>query len=179
MVAMFVGIPYAEQPIGELRFRRLQPLSGRLDPGGEPYGATHFEYSSIQSYRDQPFSTGASMGEDCIYLNVFATMNGDDFQESANSRKQPVFFLIPGGGFVLGSGSEPQNDLKHFAAHHGAVGVSINYRLNILGFMSHPPLIEDNLGLLDQQFALQWCHENIASFGGDPHNITIFGCGAG
>jgi len=89
------------------------------------------------------------------------------------------FFHIHGGGFSIGSGSETWYNLSSFAARHDVVGVNLNYRLNILGFLSYPPLIENNLGFKDQRVALKWVHDNIANFGGDPEKVTLYGCSAG
>lgn len=183
-VACFLGVPYAKQPVGPLRFRRLEPLDSKLDNGdGSPYMATKYGASSIQT-KTTFFSTQLDMAEACIYLNIYVNLGGSfgqcqDVSEILGGRNQPVFFHIHGGAFIRGSGSEPYYNMTYFAAKHDAVCISINYRLSTLGFLSYPGAIEENLGLLDQQFALKWTHDNVGSFGGDVDNVTIFGCSAG
>ena len=93
--------------------------------------------------------------------------------------KRRVFFNIHGGAYYFNSGHIPELEMTNFVARHDSVGVSINYRLGLLGFLSMPGLIEDNLGLKDQQVALKWVHEHIGSFGGDHEKVTIFGNSAG
>ena len=171
-VTKFLGIPFAQQPVGNLRFKPLQPLILPLGTPETPFQALNVGKSSIQSVGD-PTATTLPVGEDCIYLNIFAPL------ENIATPDKGVFFHIHGGGFFQGSGSEPLYDMVSFVERHNCVAVSINYRLGILGFLSMPPLIEENLGLKDQQVALQWVHEHIKSFGGDPNKITLYGCSAG
>ena len=171
-VAKFLGVPYAQQPVGELRFKPLHPLKLPLGTKELPYHALSYRNSSIQKM-DVPFSTQLQTGEDCIWLNIFAPL------EKMEDSGKKILFHIHAGGFLQCSGSESIFDLTNFAARHDCVGVSINYRLGVLGFLSMPPLIEDNLGLKDQQVALKWVHEHIRSFGGDPHKIILYGCSAG
>ena len=170
-VVKFLGIPYAQQPVGSLRFKPLQPLALPIGTKDSPYEAFKVGPSSIQNV-DIAYGSELPIGEDCIYLNIFMPVEKSD-------SPRHVFFHIHGGGFVNGSGSEPMYDLTYFAATHDAVALSINYRLNHLGFLSLPPVIEDNLGLKDQQTALRWVHDHISSFGGDPEKVTIYGCSAG
>ena len=120
-------------------------------------------------FRDQ-------LSEDCLYLNVWAP---------AGAAKLPVMVWIYGGGFQAGSASEPRQDGSTLATK-GVVVVSMNYRLGVFGFLAHPDLTKEasshasgNYGLLDQIAALQWVKKNIAAFGGDPDNVTIFGESAG
>ena len=171
-VAKFLGIPYAQQPVGKLRFKPLQPLILPLGTPETPFQALNVGKSSIQSVGD-PTATTLPVGEDCIHLNILTPL------ENIGTPDKAVFFHIHGGGFFQSSGSEPIFDLVSFVERHKCVAVSINYRLGILGFLSMPPLIEENLGLKDQQVALQWVHEHIRSFGGDPNKITLFGNSAG
>ena len=121
------------------------------------------------------------MSEDCIFLDIFVSLSDGVLKNSTliAAENLPVVFHIHGGGFNMGSGGERYYDMGNVAATHKAVGVSINYRLNYLGFISIEGEIEENLGLKDQQFALKWTHEHIGSFGGDPENVTLFGCSAG
>ncbi|HOX29198.1 MAG TPA: carboxylesterase family protein, partial [bacterium] len=115
--------------------------------------------------------------EDCLYLNVWAPM-------TAAKAAKPVMVFIHGGGFVLGSGSQPWYESTNLASQGDVVAVTINYRLNAFGFIVHPALKDakgriGNYGLYDQAFALKWVKKNIAAFGGDPNNVTIFGESAG
>ena len=112
------------------------------------------------------------------YLNVWRPTQ-------TSSKKLPVMVWIYGGGFVAGATSEGRQDGTHLA-QQGVIVVSMNYRLGVFGFLVHPELAKEsgrnsagNYGLLDQLAALQWVHENIAAFGGDPENVTIFGESAG
>ena len=170
-VAKFLGVPYAKQPVGNLRFKPLEPLELPIGTEGSPYEAFKAGPSSLQNVK-LAYGSELAIGEDCIYLNIFTPVEQTEIPKH-------VFFHIHGGGFVNGSGSEPMYDLTYFAATHDAVCVGINYRLNTLGFLSLPPVIEDNLGLKDQQMALQWVQDHIQSFGGDPKKVTIYGCSAG
>jgi para-nitrobenzyl esterase len=120
----------------------------------------------------------AGPSEDCLYLNVWTP-------NTSPKSKLPVMVWIYGGGFQAGATSEPRQN-GEFLAHRGVVVVSMNYRLGVFGFFSHPELTKEsphhasgNYGLLDQAAALQWVKKNIAAFGGDPDNITIFGESAG
>jgi len=130
-----------------------------------------------QPYGDMGFRD-AGPSEDCLYLNVWAPSHPD-------SAKLPVMVWIHGGGFVAGAGSEPRQDGRYLA-RRGVVVVSMNYRLGIFGFFTHPELAAEsphhasgNYGLMDQIAALQWVQRNIAAFGGDANNITLFGESAG
>src|SRR5262252_3148204 len=116
--------------------------------------------------------------ENCLTLNVWLPAR-------PASAKLPVMVWIYGGGFVAGSSSEARQDGTRLA-QHGLVVVSMNYRLGVFGFLVHPELAKEsgrnsagNYGLLDQLAALDWVHDNIAAFGGDPNNVTIFGESAG
>ena len=118
------------------------------------------------------------MSEDCLTLNIFAP-------QAPAGRKLPVMVWIHGGGFQAGGGAEPRHDGQAFA-RKGVVLVTINYRLGVFGFLAHPDLTREsdrrasgNYGMLDQVAALRWVNENIAAFGGDPANVTIFGESAG
>lgn len=164
----FKGIPYAQPPIGELRYAEPVPAqawTGTLE-------ATEFGGSCIQ-----PQSTfGAETStEDCLYLNVYMPDDADG--------NNPVMVWIHGGAFETGSGNDydPAGLIDQ-----GVVVVTINYRLGVLGFLSHPDLAAEDpdgysgsWGLMDQQLALQWVQDNIESFGGNPANVTIFGESAG
>ncbi len=174
-VRVFRGIPYARPPLGERRFRAPEPpepWSGVRDAGS-------FGSSAPQSAMLLPLP-GMDVGptdEDCLTLNVW-TPGTDD-------ARRPVLFWIHGGGFVIGSGSQVVYDGAALARRGDVVVVTINYRLGPLGFLFLADLCPGlegavgNAGLRDQVAALGWVQENIARFGGDPQNVTIFGESAG
>jgi para-nitrobenzyl esterase len=174
-VVIFKGIAFAAPPVGQLRWKEPQPVA----PWKGVRKATEFGARCMQPriYEDMLFrDSGPS--EDCLYLNVWAPKTKAD-------AKLPVMVWIYGGGFQAGATSEPRQDGEHLA-HKGVIVVSMNYRLGIFGFLSHPGLTAEsvhhasgNYGLMDQAAALKWVHENIAAFGGDPNNVTIFGESAG
>ena len=173
-VRAFLGIPYAAPPVGELRWRAPRPPA-RWD---QVRHATGFGARCMQGpifpdmiFRDEP-------SEDCLYLNVWTP-------GSAPRDRLPVMVWIYGGGFQAGSASEPRQDGARLA-DKGVVVVSFNYRVGVFGFFAHPELSREsnrhasgNYGLMDMIAALQWVQKNIAAFGGDPGNVTIFGESAG
>ena len=174
-VARFAGIPFAAAPVGELRFRPPAPR----EPWTDVRDATAFAAVSPQnpSMLDAMFGGEAeTWDEDCLHLNVWTP-------DPAPAAGRPVMVWIHGGGFEMGSGSSALYDGTHFAGN-GVVYVSLNYRLGGLGFLDLTSLDpaeagSGNVGLLDQVAALEWVRDNIASFGGDPGNVTIFGESAG
>jgi carboxylesterase type B len=122
-------------------------------------------------------TTGLSESEDCLYLNVFTPASN-----SSKAEPKTVMVWIFGGALQFGSASVPTYDGTSFAANQDVVLVAINYRTNVFGFpgpMPGMPVSEQNLGFLDQRMALAWVQDNIASFGGDPNKVTIFGESAG
>lgn len=166
-IESFLGIPFTAPPVGSLRWRPPQ------DPAAWTgvRDATH--YSSACTQRNNSHSS-----EDCLYLNVWTPAKSD-------SERLPVMAWIHGGGFVGGSGSDPKFDGTRLA-QKGVVVVTINYRLGVFGFLARPDLTKEsphhasgNYGLMDQLYALRWVQENIGSFGGDPHRVTVFGESAG
>lgn len=174
-VKIFKGIPYAAPPVGELRWKEPQSLA----PWEGVKKTTEFAPRCMQGgiYDDMVFRD-AGPSEDCLYLNVWAPKVKD-------GEKLPVMVWVYGGGFQAGATSEPRQEGERLA-HKGVIVVSMNYRLGIFGFYSHPELTAEsghhasgNYGLLDQAAALKWVHENIAAFGGDPNKVTIFGESAG
>src|SRR5262245_35611587 len=171
-VDVFLGIPYAQAPIGTRRFRAPE----RALPWSGVRSAAEFGAVAPQNALDTGVLPGMQVGaqaEDCLYLNVYTP--------AADAGRRPVLVWIQGGAFVLGAGSQLLYDGRARARRGDAVVVTINYRLGALGFLDLEAQLgaafEDaaNLGLLDQIAALAWVRENIASFGGDPHNVTIFG----
>jgi len=174
-IRIFLGIPYATPPIGPLRWKPPQPLA----PWKGVRDATSFGHRCMQAriYDDMIFRD-PGMSEDCLSLNIWAPA-------APAGKKLPVMVWIYGGGFQAGTTSEPRQDGETLA-HNGVIVVSMNYRLGILGFLATHELAAEsphhaagNYGLLDQSAALHWVKDNIAAFGGDPANITIFGESAG
>lgn len=181
-VYVYRGIPYAAPPIKGLRWKAPQPVVPWqgvkiADKFGHPgYQAVHYPggYTTEWGYGDEsPYS------EDCLYLNVWTKEPGE------SNKKLPVALWIHGGGYREGWGSEPEFDGQEWA-NKDVVLVSINYRLGVFGFLTHPELSQEspnhvsgNYGILDQIESLKWIKKNIAQFGGDPDNITIFGQSAG
>jgi len=174
-VERFLGIPYAAAPVGALRWRppRLPtPWSGSRE-------ATEFGADCVQNRPswDNTASDGP-VSEDCLFINVW--------RPAVRAREAlPVMVWIHGGGFVMGSSSQPMLD-GGALARRGVTVVTFNYRLGRFGFFAHPALCAaqrdeaiGNYGLMDQIAALRWVQRNIAAFGGDPKNVTIFGESAG
>lgn len=172
---MFRGVPFAEAPVGSLRWRPPQPAKAwqgvrRADRFGprpmqrRPFGDMNFRSESVS--------------EDCLYLNIWTTAASPD-------DRLPVLVYFYGGGNIAGDSSEPRYDGEALA-RRGLVTVTVNYRLHVFGFFAHPELTAEspdrasgNYGYLDQVAALRWVRENIAAFGGDPERITIGGESAG
>lgn len=178
---VFKAIPFAAPPVGALRWKAPQPVTAwtgvrRSDSfsaacfmGNRPFGAIGsilYQQSETQS-------------EDCLYLNVWTGA------PAASSDKRPVMVLVHGGGYLLGAGSQPNYNGSGLAAK-GAVVVTLNYRLGPLGFLAHPQLsaespdhVSGNYALQDVLAVLRWVQTNIAAFGGDPGNVTLFSESAG
>ncbi len=174
------GVPFAKPPVGPLRWKAPQPP----EPFEGVYQATEFKAGSVQDDGragppyDKDFYDEAAytrpMSEDCLYLNIYAPKD---------AKNCPVAMWIHGGAFMGGYGSEKEFDGAGYCKR-GVIFVSIQYRLGVLGFLAHPWLTAEagtsgNYGILDQIAALRWIYENIAAFGGDPENITVFGQSAG
>jgi para-nitrobenzyl esterase len=175
-VRAYKGIPYAAPPIGPLRWRPPQPVPawGGVRPV-DAYGANSLQGVVFDDI--DPTTPGVS--EDCLYLNVWTPA------APGSAERLAVLVWIHGGGFVVGSGSEPRYDGTRLA-ERGIVVVTLNHRLNALGFLAHPELSEEsehgvsgNYGMLDLVAALQWVNRNIEAFGGDPAQVTIAGESAG
>jgi para-nitrobenzyl esterase len=186
--AVFKGIPFADPPVGALRWREPQPV----EPWRGVRDATRYSAACVQN----PIGTGVflaplarrygasyptprwDISEDCLYLNIWTP-------EWPVNEPRAVMFWLHGGSNRIGSGNEPGYDGAALA-RRGVVVVTINYRLGPLGFFAHPALTREsphrssgNYGLLDQIAALRWVRENIAKFGGDPARVTVFGESAG
>jgi len=173
-VISFKGIPFAAPPVGDLRWMPPQPVKWSGVKQTTAIGA-----ACPQPDRGDGGGVGAppAQNEDCLTLNVYAP---------AGAKNLPVMVWIHGGAFRLGYGGAPLYDGSEFAKQ-GVILVTVNYRLGLLGFFAHPALTAaakpndplGNYGLMDQIAALQWVHDNIAGFGGDPANVTAFGESAG
>ncbi|NYT40724.1 carboxylesterase family protein [Sphingomonas sp. R-74633] len=171
---VFRAIPYALPPLGERRWRAPAPMPRWT---GVRAAQTMGVACMQPPMAPGPYDRGkVAMSEDCLTLDVTAP---------ANARKAPVMVWIHGGTLIWGSGHSKMYDGREFAKR-GVVLVSINYRLGVLGYLAHPELskespegISGNYGLLDQIEALKWVRRNIAAFGGDPANVTVFGESAG
>ncbi|MGN6376743.1 MAG: carboxylesterase/lipase family protein [Sphingomonas sp.] len=173
---VFRGIPYAEPPVGDRRWKPPVPMSRWQGVrGATAFGAACFQ---LESRLDSVYAPDAPfpMSEDCLALNIWAP---------ADAQNAPVFVWIHGGALWNGAARDPLYDGARLA-ERGAVVVTINYRLGVLGWLAHPELsaespdgISGNYGLQDQILALKWVRDNIAAFGGDPDNVTIAGESAG
>jgi para-nitrobenzyl esterase len=181
-VVAFKGIPFAAPPVGELRWKPAQPsTSWEGVRTGDKFGPVCMQPRQAQrvpNNRSVDLPDSPPISEDCLYLNVWTSA------KSAKA-KLPVMVWIYGGAYTEGAGSTPYNHGDTFAAD-GVVYVSFNYRLGSLGFLAHPELSKEsphgasgNYALTDTLAALQWVQRNIAAFGGDPKNVTIFGESAG
>jgi para-nitrobenzyl esterase len=174
-IQTYLGIPFAQPPVGDLRWKAPQPLKKWTG------------VKACKKFGPRPMQTivfgdmnsrSAGVSEDCLYLNVWTPAK-------RNTKDLPVLVYFYGGGLVAGDASEPRYDGENMA-QKGIVVVTCNYRLNIFGFLAHPGLSAEapykasgNYGLLDQVAALQWVQKNIAAFGGDPKRVTIAGESAG
>jgi len=173
-VVSFKGIPFAAPPVGDLRWR--PPQAAKAWTGvraANEYGAD----CAQKPFPGDAAPLGTPPAEDCLYLNVW--------RPDSTAAHLPVMVWIYGGGFVNGGSSPSVYDGSQFAKR-GVVFVSFNYRLGRFGFFGHPALTKEspdgplgNYGYMDQIAALKWVERNIAAFGGDPHNVTIFGESAG
>ncbi|KAH8886434.1 carboxylesterase [Thozetella sp. PMI_491] len=169
---VFLGMPYAQPPIGDLRFRWPQSLNTSFT---DVRDATQYGHSCMQ-WRN---TFAANMSEDCLTLNVI--------RPAGNHTGLPVLVWIFGGGLYTGGTADPQYNLSGIVRVSQDMGqpiiaVDMDYRLNLYGFLQTPQLLAEgssNAGLLDQRMALRWIKENIAAFGGDPDNVVLWGESAG
>ena len=168
----FLGIPYAAPPVGALRFKPPQPHAAWTTP---------IQTTKVAAPCPQVVpQTGAAVGsEDCLYLNVYAPAG-------AASSTLPVMVFLPGGSFTGGSASSPYYNGQSIAEQGNVIVVTVTYRVGALGFLTAPALdaessgkVSGNYGIEDQQAALRWVRANIAGFGGNPQNVTLFGESAG
>ncbi|HLK67443.1 MAG TPA: carboxylesterase family protein [Bryobacteraceae bacterium] len=179
-IMVFKGIPFAAPPVGDLRWRAPKPVV----PWQGVRKADQFGDSCMQNIVAErkpwtyEFMTHTGVSEDCLFLNVWTSAKSP-------GENQPVYVFIHGGGNTEGSGAVPVYDGEGLAKK-GIVVVTVNYRLGILGFFTHPDLTAEsdvhasgNYALLDLIAALRWVHQNIARFGGNPNQVTIGGQSAG
>lgn len=173
-LSKYLGIRYAQAPLGELRFKAPEPLP----PLSNPIDATRFGGRSFDVGQPEEFikmfDIQGDEGEDCLVLNIYVPSGGKP--------KKPVMFWIHGGAFIGGSGN--QYDPTNLVRKNDVIVVTVNYRLGIFGFLNLQRLGADyeasaNLGIADQIAALKWVNHNVSAFGGDSENITIFGESAG
>ncbi|XP_006825267.1 butyrylcholinesterase isoform X2 [Saccoglossus kowalevskii] len=174
-VDSFLGIPYANPPVGELRFKVTEPY---LRPWEGVRDATEFSNACSQvpvqsDFRGETmWDVNAPISEDCLYLNVWSPF--------PTPSKAAVMVWIPGGGLTSGASSVDLYDGATLADAEQVIVVSVNYRLGVLGFLAlRDTQAPGNMGFLDQAMALQWVADNIDYFGGDPERVTIFGESAG
>lgn len=174
-ILAFKGIPYAQPPVGDLRWKAPQPV----EASDETFEAKEFGFSAIQPLSKSEVASTRTRSEDCLTLNIWT--------KDLTQKDKPVMIWIHGGSYAYGGSSDPQYEGKYLVADNpDIVLVTINYRVNMMGFIdfSHVPGGEaypdaPYLGILDQQMAMRWVKDNIAGFGGDPDNVTIFGESAG
>lgn len=180
-ITAYYGIPYAAPPVGPLRWHEPMPAAdwqGVRDCARPSARCPQLGVQPGGFYEREFYPVAEPMSEDCLYLNVWTPA------QSAQE-KLPVIFWVHGGAFMTGYGHSAHFDGEHFA-RQGVILVTINYRLNVFGWMVDPELsaesehgVSGNYGLLDQIFALKWVRRNISSFGGDPERITLAGQSAG
>lgn len=181
LVRQFLGVPYAEPPIGNLRFAPPQAKAN-----GGVINATAFAPVCMQQFSNSStiytaqvpqFLINGGQSEDCLYLHIWAPALKT---ESPQEQALPVFLYIPGGGFTSGGANSlykiPDKWIQRTQSH---IVVVMNYRVNVFGYPNAKGLIDANPGLLDQRKAIEWTRDNIAAFGGDPKRITLWGQSAG
>ncbi|NBI62050.1 carboxylesterase/lipase family protein [Clostridiales bacterium] len=171
-VLSFLGVPYAKQPVGDLRWKEAEPL----EKSDELLKCHEYGNTPIQVSDEFEQASTTKQGEDCLTANIWTR----DI-----SGKKPTMVYIYGGGYVSGGTADPLYHGENFVENNDVVMVSINYRLGPFGFLDLSKIggteyeHSRNLGLLDQIAGLKWVKENISSFGGDPDNVTVFGESAG
>ncbi|HOH24520.1 MAG TPA: carboxylesterase family protein [Bacteroidales bacterium] len=181
IVKIFMGIPYAAPPLGELRWKSPQPIKkweGTRECVASPASAMQAKPAAYMCWSEEFQPPVEPISEDCLYLNVWSPAK-------TTADKLPVIVWIHGGAFINGSGTVPLYNGEGMAKK-GVIFITINYRLGIAGFFAHPELssesemkVSGNYGILDQIAALKWVKKNIEAFGGNPGNITIAGQSAG
>lgn len=178
-VDAFLGIPYAEPPVGNLRFRNpvpKRPWDGTFNATSKPRPCWQLP---LRFLNDAPLNYNTTASEDCLYLNVWRPASNCS-QDASCGEKRPVVVFIHGGGFQWGDSALFLYDAANFVATSDVVFVTFNYRLSILGFLSlETPELPGNMGLWDQNMVLRWVQRNIGHFGGDSSRVTLSGQSAG
>jgi para-nitrobenzyl esterase len=187
-VLSWKGIPFAAAPVGDRRFRRPTAPT----PWHDLRDATRYGPMAPQKVlRSMEVDPSIPISEDCLSLNVWAPRGARPGRARGDGAGKPVMVWIHGGGYFQGSTGQRYYDARHLAENGDVVVVTVNYRLGVLGFVDFSSLsasagsssfghgFDSNVGLRDQIFALEWVRENIAAFGGDPDNVTLFGESAG
>jgi len=174
-VNVFLGVPYSQPAIGNLRWKTALPANASgTEVDATKFGAACLQLSSpLDVFLEAGISTmPTKQSEDCLFLNIWAPQNG--FQ-------LPVIVFIHGGGYLSGSSNETMYSGQHIASTGRAVFINLNYRLNIMGFPSTTPIngIDQNVGITDVRLALEWLAKNVAQFGGDPSRMIITGESSG
>ena len=168
-IVRFLGIPYAKPPIGERRFAKPEPYGNFKSL----HNATYHRPHCIQTQMSYQYIKDYEQDEDCLYLNIYIPGN-----YSYSTQKLPILMYIHGGGFLDGGADIYAGDT--ISAFHDVILVTINYRLNVFGFLSDGTgQLLGNFGLWDMKLAIQWVHDNIGDYGGDPTRVTLFGQSAG
>ncbi|RAK80879.1 carboxylesterase [Aspergillus fijiensis CBS 313.89] len=180
-VRQFLGVPFAEPPVGDLRFAKPVPKqpNGTVNAFALPASCMQQTSNSTSIYTayETGFLISGGDSEDCLYLSIWAPSVE---KIRSQQRPLPVLLYVPGGGFTSGGQASlykiPDNWVQRTQAH---IVVIMNYRVNVFGFPNAEGLENQNAGLLDQRLAVEWVHDNIANFGGDPDRITLWGQSAG
>jgi para-nitrobenzyl esterase len=181
-VTVFKGVPYAAPPVGDLRWKEPEPCKkweGVYDASSyKPMAAQPDDKNALDQREFCGFGMGELSSEDCLYLNIWTPAKAPD-------ERLPVLVYLHGGGFYQGYSYDITVSGDSFALQ-GCILATVEYRVGMLGFLSHSELSKESLrqtsgnyGLLDQRAAIAWVHRNIAAFGGDPNTITLFGQSAG
>jgi len=178
-VKVYRGVPYAAPPVGDLRWKPPQPAAKWTGVReAKDFSKVCMQEPSSQTLVNKALTPSQAVSEDCLYLNIWTPAKSP-------SEKLPVMVWIHGGGYTMSSGSLVGYDGEHLAGK-GVIVVTINYRLGIFGFLALPELAAEsshhaagNYTLMDIIAALQWVQKNIASFGGDPGKVTVFGQSVG
>lgn len=167
-VVAFLGLPFAEPPVGDLRFKPAVAIAA----WDSPVDATEFGPACPQPADSGTGTLYGDQSEDCLTLNVWTP--------SADDRKRPVMVWVHGGGWIYEGTEDPLYSGAHLSARGDVVVVSMEYRLGVFGFSHFDDIPgSGNAGLLDQKLAFEWVRDHIEAFGGDPNNVTLFGESAG
>lgn len=174
-VNVFLGVPYSQPPVGNLRWRTALPANAPgIEIDATQFGAACLQFSApLDVFLEAGISTmPTKQSEDCLFLNIWAPQSG---------RQLPVIVFIHGGGYLSDSSNDTMYSGQHIASTGRAIFVNLNYRLNIMGFPSTTAIdsINQNVGITDVRLALEWLAKNVAQFGGDPSHMIITGESSG